>query len=55
MKDIFQFCLIISHLKNFLARHFGCRAQDPTLDIWSNFVHLAVNLLPKKKSIFPPL
>ena len=21
-----------------LARHFGCRAQDPTLDIWSNFV-----------------
>ena len=21
-----------------LARHFGCRAQDPTLDIWSYFV-----------------
>ena len=29
----------ISHiiLKVFLARHFGCRAQDPTLDILVQF------------------
>ena len=25
----------------FLGRHFGCRPLDPTLDIWSNFVHFS--------------
>merc|ERR1712016_383262 len=32
----------------FLVRHFGCRTQDPTLDISPNFVK-------RKKSILPPL
>ena len=27
--------------EKFLGRHFGCRPLDPTLDIWSNFVHFS--------------
>ena len=30
-------CLMIKK-EQFLGRHFGCRPQDPTLDVWSNFV-----------------
>ena len=32
-------------VSHFLARHFGCRAQDPTLDISPNFVKKSIFLL----------